>query len=164
MISHMRARRAAVLAAGCLGALLAAGAASAQAAPFIGPLQPNPAPIATTVPGNGDVNPYGIVTVPSSVGALHRGDLLVSNFNNSANEQGTGTTIVQIPPAGNDGMAGDASVFAQINPDTLPGRCPGRRGPDHGARGHPHRVRDRRQPAHRGRHRRPPPRPAACSC
>ncbi len=75
--------------------------------------------------GNGDVNPYGIVTVPSSIGALHRGELLVSNFNNSANEQGTGTTIVQVPQAGNDGMAGDASVFAQINPDTLPGRCPG---------------------------------------
>ncbi len=71
------------------------------------------------------INPYGIVTVPSSIGALHRGELLVRNFNNSANEQGTGTTIVQVPQAGNDGMAGDASVFAQINPDTLPGRCPG---------------------------------------
>jgi len=125
MFSHTRARRAAVFVAGCLGALLAAGTASAHATPFIGPFTPNPSPIATTVPANGDVNPYGIVTVPDSVGSLRRGDLLVSNFNNSANQQGTGTTIVQIPPGGNDGMAGHASVFAQIDPSTLPGSCPG---------------------------------------
>lgn len=120
-----RARRASLLAASCLCGLLALGAASAQAAPFIGPFAPNPAPIATTVPSNGDVNPYGIVTVPNSVGSLRRGDELVSNFNDSANQQGTGTTIVQIPPAGNDGMAGHASVFAQINRGALPGPCPG---------------------------------------
>jgi hypothetical protein len=125
MLSHTRARLAAVFVGGCLGALLAAGAASAHAAPFIGPFVPNPPPIATTVPANGDVNPYGIVTVPDSVGSLQRGNLLVSNFNNSANQQGTGTTIVQIPPGGNDGVAGDASVFAQIDPSTLPGPCPG---------------------------------------
>jgi hypothetical protein len=124
MFSHMRARLAAVFVGGCVGALLAAGAASAHAAPFIAPFVPNPSPIATTVPANGDLNPYGIVTVPQSVGSLHRGDLLVSNFNNSANEQGTGTTIVQIPPSGNDVM-GSASVFAQIDPNTLPGSCPG---------------------------------------
>jgi len=125
MISHTRARRAAVLAAGCLCAFLAFGAASAQAMPFIAPFKPNPPSIATTVPSNGDVNPYGIVTVPRSVGSLQAGDLLISNFNNSANLQGTGTTIVQIPPGGNDGMAGDASVFAQIDPNALPGPCPG---------------------------------------
>ncbi|HET6870025.1 MAG TPA: hypothetical protein VFH80_29190 [Solirubrobacteraceae bacterium] len=125
MFSHTRARRAAAFVAGCLGALLAVGSASAHAAPFIGPFAPNPSPIATTVPANGDVNPYGIVTVPHSVGSLVRGDLLVSNFNNSANDQGTGTTIVQIPPGGNDNMAGDASVFAQIDPSKLPGPCPG---------------------------------------
>jgi hypothetical protein len=125
MISHTRARRAAVLAIGCLGALLATGAAGAQASPFIAPFSPNPPAIATTVPANGDVNPYGIVTVPQSVGSLHRGDELVSNFNNVSNEQGTGTTIVQIPPRGNDGTPGDASVFAQVNPSALPGPCPG---------------------------------------
>jgi sugar lactone lactonase YvrE len=124
MFSHARARRAAGLVAGCLGALLAAGSASAHAAPFIGPFVPNPPAIATTVPANGDVNPYGIVTVPHSIGSLQRGDLLVSNFNNSANQQGTGTTIVQIPPGGNDVM-GAASVFAQIDPNALPGPCPG---------------------------------------
>jgi hypothetical protein len=75
--------------------------------------------IGSTVPLNGDVNPYGLVTVPASAGSLVRGDLLVSNFNNVKNLQGTGTTIVQITPAGNQ------SLFAQINPATLPGPCPG---------------------------------------
>jgi hypothetical protein len=68
--------------------------------------------------------PYGIVTVPNSVGLLHRGDLLISNFNNStppAGEQGTGTTIVQIPPGDTDQTAGDAPVFAHINPAEIPG-------------------------------------------
>src|ERR1035438_4456976 len=41
--------------------------------------------VASTVPGNGDVNPYGITVVPQSMGKLVRGDTLVSNFNNSAN-------------------------------------------------------------------------------
>lgn len=124
MFPHLRARRAAGLVAGCVGALLAASSASAHPASFIGPFAPNPPAIATTVPANGDVNPYGIVTVPRSVGSLHAGDLLISNFNNSANQQGTGTTIVQIPPGGND-TAGTASVFAQIDPSSLPGPCPG---------------------------------------
>jgi hypothetical protein len=54
---------------------------------------------ASTVPSNGDVNPYGVAFVPSgfpgggSLG-LVPGDVLVSNFNNKANLQGTGTTIV----------------------------------------------------------------------
>jgi hypothetical protein len=104
---------------------LALGAARASAAPFIGPFAPNPAPIASTVPSNGDVNPYGIVTVPRSVGLLHRGDLLISNFNNSANLQGTGTTIVQIPPTGGSLTPKTAPQFAQIDPSTLPGSCPG---------------------------------------
>lgn len=119
-----KSRRALLVALASLGGCLAVGVASAQAAPFIAPFQPNPSPIATTVPRNGDVNPYGIVTVPDSVGSLVAGDLLVSNFNNSANEQGTGTTIVQIPPDGNN-LNGRASVFAHINPMALPGSCPG---------------------------------------
>jgi len=125
MISHTWARRAALLAVGCMCALPAVGVASAQATPFIAPFAPNPAPIATTVPANGDVNPYGIVTVPRSVGSLHAGDLLISNFNNSHNLQGTGTTIVQIPPGGNDGNPQHTSVFATIDQSTLPGSCPG---------------------------------------
>jgi hypothetical protein len=54
--------------------------------------------ISSTVPANGDVNPYGIAQVPTSIGSLVAGNLLISNFNNSANLQGTGTTLVQITP------------------------------------------------------------------
>ncbi len=57
--------------------------------------------VVSTVPANGDVNPYGVAFVPPGVnsGMLHAGDILVSNFNNKANLQGTGTTIVQVPAA-----------------------------------------------------------------
>src|SRR5215472_4252648 len=49
--------------------------------------------VASTVPANGDVNPYGVAVAPVSKGDLVKGDVLVSNFNDSANAQGTGTTI-----------------------------------------------------------------------
>jgi sugar lactone lactonase YvrE len=64
--------------------------------------------VASTVPPKGDVNPYGITVVPASVGDLTAGDVLVSNFNNARNLQGTGTTIVQISPDG------ASSVFANL--------------------------------------------------
>lgn len=75
--------------------------------------------VASTVPHNGDLNPYGVFPIRQSVGRLRAGSVLVSNFNNKANLQGTGKTIVQISPGGH------RSLFAQINPRTLPGRCPG---------------------------------------
>ena len=75
--------------------------------------------IASTVPSNGDVNPYGVFRISRTAGRLQRGNILVSNFNNSANLQGTGTTLVQISPQGN------VSLFAQIDPTALPGPCPG---------------------------------------
>src|ERR1700739_5003770 len=56
---------------------------------------------ASTVPANGDLNPYGVAFVPTgfpSGGVVHPGDILVSNFNNSTNAQGTGTTIVSVSP------------------------------------------------------------------
>ena len=64
----------------------------------------------STIPGNGDVNPYGVAFVPNGFprgGLLEPGDLLVSNFNNSANLQGTGTTIIKVAPSG------QTSVFFQ---------------------------------------------------
>ncbi len=88
-------------------------------ASFIGPLHTIKAH-ASTVPQNGDVNPYGVAVVPNSIGLLERDHVLVSNFNNAANSQGTGTTIVQVSPG-----AGSAKLFAQINASTLPGACPG---------------------------------------
>ncbi len=75
--------------------------------------------LGTTVPGNGDVNPYGIVQVPQTEGKLVKGDTLISNFNASSNLQGTGTTIVEMTPHGAQ------SLFAQIDPNHLPGPCPG---------------------------------------
>jgi hypothetical protein len=60
--------------------------------------------ILSTVPPNGDLNPYGVAFVPqgfqSGTGPLRPGQVLVSNFNNSANLQGTGTTIVRVSSTG----------------------------------------------------------------
>lgn len=75
--------------------------------------------LASTLPANQDVNPYGVAVIPRTVGDLRRGNILVSNFNNSANAQGTGTTLVQVSPNKS------VSQFAQINASTLPGACPG---------------------------------------
>lgn len=77
------------------------------------------ATISSTVPANGDVNPYGLVRVPKSIGNLREGHYLVSNFNAGSNLQGTGTTIMDVSPSGS------LSVFAQLNPNSLPGPCPG---------------------------------------
>jgi hypothetical protein len=90
-----------------LTALLLATAAPLLAqAPFL----PNPVRVVSTVPANGDLNPYGVAFVPAGIpagGALHPGDILVSNFNNSQNLQGTGTTIVDI------GAGATPTVFFQ---------------------------------------------------
>jgi hypothetical protein len=60
--------------------------------------------IVSTVPLNGDVNPYGVAFVPEGfqhgLGPLRPGDILVSNFNNKMNLQGTGTTIVRVSKSG----------------------------------------------------------------
>lgn len=75
--------------------------------------------IASTVPSNQDVNPYGVALVKHTIGNLTEGHVLISNFNNFSNLQGTGTTIVEIAPNGS------LSLFAQIDPSALPGPCPG---------------------------------------
>lgn len=65
---------------------------------------PSPTRSASTVPGNGDVNPYGVAFIKDNfqtgTGPLEHGDILVSNFNNNQNLQGTGTTIVRFPTNG----------------------------------------------------------------
>jgi len=69
--------------------------------------------VVSTIPSNGDLNPYGVATVPQQFptgAAVNPGDILVSNFNNSSNLQGTGTTIVRIQ------ASGPASVFFQGTP------------------------------------------------
>jgi hypothetical protein len=61
---------------------------------------PGPLQVVSTVPSNGDVNPYGVAFVPANFpgGVLNPGDILVSNFNNNMNLQGTGTTIIRVTP------------------------------------------------------------------
>ncbi len=105
--------------ASLLGALLAFvfGPALAAGGSFTGSM--NVSFVASTVPANGDVNPYGVAVVPASTGKLVAGHVLVSNFNNGQNLQGTGTTVMDIAPDGS------VKVFAQINAATLPGSCPG---------------------------------------
>ena len=106
----------AVATAGMASGLLLAAASGASAQnnppnPFISNFTVTQGP--STVPDNGDVNPYGVAVVPSSHGALHQGDVLVSNFNDSANAQGTGTTIVQ-------DSGGTVTKFAQISAADVP--------------------------------------------
>jgi hypothetical protein len=106
-----------------VAAVAASPLAEAGPASFVGRFS-TVSTVASTVPvltgpGNGDVNPYGVAVVPRSQGRLVKGDVLVSNFNNAANQQGTGTTIVSVSPKGT------VSVFAQISPSGLPGACPG---------------------------------------
>jgi len=99
---------------------LVAGVQPAAASPtsFVGDFN-NVTTIASTVPKNGDVNPYGVAVAPVSMGNLVAGDVLVSNFNNHRNLQGTGRTIVEVSPSGS------VSLFASLDPNKLPGACPG---------------------------------------
>jgi hypothetical protein len=75
--------------------------------------------VASTVPANGDVNPYGIALIRASAGKLVAGDLLISNYNSKANVQGTGTTIMQASPAG------QVSQFADVTSLPAGQSCPG---------------------------------------
>ncbi len=98
-----------VLAGSSASAQFTPGSPSQTAQPFF-PLQ---MPTVSTVPSNGDVNPYGVVFTPRNIasdGMLQPGDILVSNFNNSLNLQGTGTTIIRIP------KQGPVSTFYQGQP------------------------------------------------
>jgi hypothetical protein len=54
--------------------------------------------IGSTIPSNGDLNPYGLTVATSSQGKVKKGDLFVCNFNAKSNIQGTGTTIVSLSP------------------------------------------------------------------
>jgi hypothetical protein len=99
-------------------ALAVSSAANASSSAFLDSLHAL-GTIGSTVPANGDVNPYGLAVVPRSTGALIAGDYLVSNFNARSNDQGTGSTIVELSPAGK------LSLFAAIDAHKLPGPCPG---------------------------------------
>lgn len=109
---------AAVTAIMTVGQTASAMPADGDGKPFLEPLH-TVSTVASTVPANGDLNPYGTALIKKSAGDPWRGNVLVSNFNNAANQQGTGTTLVQISPQGT------TTLFAQIDPRNLPGPCPG---------------------------------------
>jgi hypothetical protein len=115
---------AAALAGGLTGGLTAGLAGvfvsgNAHAAPigFLETLHRNTTLI-NTVPSNGDQNPYALVVAPVSSGTIKQGDVLVGNFNNAANLQGTGSTIVNYHPD-----TKEMSVFATVPRDLKD--CPG---------------------------------------
>ena len=91
----------AVLAAGCNS-----GAATAPHLTPTGPILPTlhtQTTIGSTVDpgpgaGAGDQNPYGLAIAPVTAGKITAGDLVVCNFNDAANVQGNGTTIVVLHP------------------------------------------------------------------
>jgi hypothetical protein len=72
----------------------------------------------STVPENGDQNPYAIVVAPVSAGTVQKDDVLVTNFNDAGNLQGLGTTIVDYNPT-----TKKLTTFATL-PRSL-AQCPG---------------------------------------
>jgi len=74
--------------------------------------------LTSTITDNGDLNPYAIIVAPVSAGIIQKDDVLIDNFNNLSNLQGTGTTIVDYSPA-----TKKTKLFAKI-PQHLP-QCPG---------------------------------------
>jgi hypothetical protein len=88
--------------------------------PAVQPFLPTPPEVISTTPANGDQNPYGVAFVTSQFksgsGPLLPGDILVSNFNNGSNLQGTGTTIMSV-----DASSGTATTFFTVPNATLGG-------------------------------------------
>jgi hypothetical protein len=102
-----------------LAALAVAAPLAAQAAPqgYLETLHRH-VTLTSTVTDNGDLNPYAVVIAPVSAGKIAKDDVLVDNFNNISNLQGTGTTIVGYRPA-----TKATYLFARL-PQTL-AECPG---------------------------------------
>ena len=113
------ARRAILLSALIASAALApqAAAPATQPASFLDSVHRQTV-LSTTVPENGDQNPYAIVVAPGPAGSIQKDDVLVDNFNNDGNLQGLGTTIVDYNPT-----TKKLTTFASL-PRNLAG-CPG---------------------------------------
>jgi len=108
-----------LLACGALVAatILAAPAHADQPAGFLETVRKH-VTLTTTVPENGDQNPYAIVVAPVSVGRVKKDDVLIDNFNDLSNLQGLGTTIVDYNPS-----TKQTTLFAKLERH-LP-QCPG---------------------------------------
>jgi hypothetical protein len=74
--------------------------------------------LTSSVTDNGDLNPYAVVVAPVSAGKISKDDVLVDNFNNVSNLQGTGTTIIDYNPT-----TKETKLFAKL-PAKL-ASCPG---------------------------------------
>ncbi|HTW72405.1 MAG TPA: hypothetical protein VME47_21170, partial [Acetobacteraceae bacterium] len=74
--------------------------------------------LTSTVPDSGDQNPYALVVAPVSMGKVQQGDVLVDDFNDLSNLQGTGTSIVDYNPA-----TRKTTMFINL-PHQVP-QCPG---------------------------------------
>jgi hypothetical protein len=102
---------------GCAAALLISSAAPARADGVLEGLRHHTT-MASTIPDNGDLNPYAIVVAPVTSGKIQKGDVLVDNFNNQSNLQGTGGTIIDY------NLATRATTLFVKLPQNLP-QCPG---------------------------------------
>jgi hypothetical protein len=106
-----------------LGALIGAVALSilcaapARAQNVLDGLRRHPT-LTSTITDNGDLNPYAVVVAPVTSGKIQKGDVLVDNFNNTSNLQGTGGTIIDFNPA-----TRSTKLFAKL-PQSL-AQCPG---------------------------------------
>ncbi len=98
--------------------IIGLGAAQAVAGQSLLPSIHRHTILTSTVPANGDQNPYAIVIAPVSSGIIKKDDVLVTNFNNDKNLQGLGTTIIDYDPT-----TKKLALFAEL-PRHLP-QCPG---------------------------------------
>ena len=105
------------LVAGMVGLLSAAAQAQAQPRGFLESVHHHTT-LASTVVEGGDLNPYAVIVAPVSAGKVTKDDVLVDNFNNITNLQGTGTTIVGYHPD-----TRQTYLFARL-PQKL-AQCPG---------------------------------------
>jgi hypothetical protein len=110
-------RNSAVGALICAATLSILSAIPARAQNVLDGLRRHPT-LTTTITDNGDLNPYAVVVAPVTSGKIQKGDVLVDNFNNTSNLQGTGGTIIDFNPS-----TRSTTLFAKL-PQTLP-QCPG---------------------------------------
>ena len=119
-ITRRTLRRLAVLAALAAASgspALAADTATGQPEGFLETIHRHTV-VTSTIAPNGDQNPYAVIVAPVSAGKVQKDDVLITNFNNAANLQGLGTTIMDWNPSSRR-----LTTFASI-PRHLPS-CPG---------------------------------------
>jgi hypothetical protein len=102
---------------GLIGFLAVGGQARAAPLGFLETIHRH-VTLTSTVTDNGDLNPYAVVVAPVTSGRVEQDDVLVDNFNNISNLQGTGATIVGYRPS-----TRQTYLLARL-PQALP-QCPG---------------------------------------